>query len=231
MKVGMIQSNYIPWKGYFDFIDDVDLFIFYDDVQYTHRDWRNRNVIKTRDGLIWLTVPVKHDNSTLIQSAVIDNSQRWSDKHIKAISLAYGKTKYYGTYCDGLFEIIRKKHDTISELNIELIIWVMNKLNIKTLTRMSREFEIDGNKYERPLKILKQIGATSYLSGPAAKPYTDSAQYAEAGIELLYKSYSYLEYDQQFPPFVHGVTILDLIFNCGCEERKYFKSITPNQTL
>lgn len=229
MKVGIIQPNYLPWRGYFDFIDDVDLFIFYDDVQYTHRDWRNRNVIKTRDGLCWISVPVKHDRGTLINSAIIDHSQRWIEKHIKTISLAYAKAVYFQKYHEELFEIIRKKHETISELNIDLIKFFMKTLGIKTKTKLSSELNIYGNKYERPLKILKKIGATSYLSGPAAKPYTNANDYYEAGIKLYYKSYEYLPYSQLWGAYEPNLSIIDLLFNCGPEAFLMIKSITKNE--
>lgn len=228
MTVGMIQSNYLPWRGYFDFIDDVDLFIFYDDVQYTHRDWRNRNTIKTKEGLCWISVPVLHDRDTLVQSAAIDYSQRWRDKHIKTISLTYSKASFYKDYSQELFDIIQTKYHTISELNIELIKWTMNKLDIKTRLGMSKDFKVDGDKYERPLNIMEKIGATSYLSGPTAKPYTDSTKYQQAGIELKYKSYEYLPYNQLWGPFEPNVSIIDLLFNCGPDAYGLIKSTKEN---
>lgn len=227
MKVGMIQSNYLPWRGYFDFVDDVDLFIFYDDVQYTHRDWRNRNKIKTNNGTNWITVPVIHNSNTLINNAMIDYSQNWVDKHIKTISFAYSKAEYFSYYSDQLFELLSNKYKTISELNITLIKWIMSVLNIKTELRMSDEFGIDGDKYNRPLKILKKIGATKYLSGPAAKDYTDEEEFKRNGIILEYKSYDYPEYPQLWGGFEKNVSVIDLIFNCGPYSKNYLKSLSP----
>ena len=222
----MIQSNYIPWRGYFDFIDDVDLFIFYDDVQYTHRDWRNRNKIKSPVGMIWLSVPVLHDSTTLIQEAKIDYHGRWVDKHIRTISLAYQKSPFYQRYAGELFDILNREIKTISALNVALCEWAMEKLQIKTKTAMSSEFGMVGTKQDRPLEILKALGATSYLSGPTARPYTDASKFKEAGIQLEYKTYEYKAYPQLYGSFEPAVSIIDLLFNCGEQSRSYLKSLT-----
>jgi len=231
VKVGIIQSNYLPWRGYFDFIDEVDLFIFYDDVQYTHRDWRNRNLIKTKDGLCWISVPVIHDRNTLVNTAKIDYSQRWAEKQIKTISLAYNKAEYFKLYSDNLFELMLGKYESISDLNIQLIKYLMKSLGISTHTRLSSEFNIEGNKYERPLNILKHIGADSYLSGPAARPYTDSKKYFEAGIQLQFKSYDYSPYQQLWGTYEPNLSIIDLLFNCGPESYSLIKSRIKNETV
>jgi len=227
MKVGMIQSNYIPWRGYFDFIDDCDLFVFYDDVQYTHRSWRNRNRIKTAAGAIWLSVPVIHDQGTLIQAARIDYSSRWLDKHVRSLTLAYQNAPYFDEYAGAFFEILRARPDTISELNVRICRWGMSQFDIRTQTRMSSEFGAQGDKFERPLRILQQLAATSYLAGPTAKPYTDVERFRSAGIALEFKSYDYPEYPQLWGAFEPDVSFLDLLFNCGPDARHYLKSRQP----
>jgi hypothetical protein len=222
----MIQSNYIPWRGYFDFIDDCDLFVYYDDVKYTHKDWRNRNRIKTDRGPIWLSVPVLHDQGTLIQDAHIDYSSRWPDKHIRSLTLAYRKAPHFERYAGAFFELLQARPETISELNVRACAWLMTQLGIRTPTRMSRELGIAGDKSERPLRIAQHLAATSYLAGPTAKPYTDAAKYRAAGIALEFKVYEYPEYPQLHGAFEPNVTALDLLFNCGPEARRYLKSLT-----
>ena len=229
MRVGIIQSNYMPWRGYFDFIDDVDLFIFYDDVQYTHRDWGNRNRIKTDRGLMWLSVPVKHNLDTLILEAEIDYQNRWVDKQTRSLELAYRKAPFFTMYAEELFGILATRFRTISALNIALCKWVMAQLGIRTETRMSSEFNVSGNKYERPMEILRRASATAYLSGPTARPYVDVNKYRDAGVQLEWKSYDYPEYPQLHGQFEPGVTVLDLLFNCGTGARDYLKSTTPNE--
>ena len=120
MKVGIIQSNYIPWRGYFDFIDDVDLFIFFDDVQYTRHDWRNRNRIKNANGVIWLTAPVLFslDKPVLIKDAKIDYGKDWIKKHIETIKHSYSKAPFFRNYFDEFCEILHRRYETISQLKI-----------------------------------------------------------------------------------------------------------------
>ncbi|MBU4185297.1 MAG: WbqC family protein [Proteobacteria bacterium] len=231
MKVGIIQSNYIPWRGYFDIIDDVDLFIFYDDVQYTKNDWRNRNRLKTGNGLMWLTVPVlfKFSDKTLIQDAKISYKNHWLKNHEKSILNSYSKASFFTSYAEDLFSILNNKYVTISELNVDIIKWIMQKLNIKTETIMSSAVTNVGIKTARLINILKEVGATSYLTGPSAKNYHDVEKFQEAGIGLEYKVYEYKEYPQLYGGFVPQVSVLDLLFNCGENSRKYLKSLRPNE--
>ncbi len=220
----MIQSSYIPWRGYFDFIDDCDLFVYYDDVQYTHRSWRNRNRIKTERGPMWLSVPVLHDRQTVIEHARIDYSTRWCDKHTRSLAAAYRKAPYFEAYAPGFFAILGSRPQTISELNVRTCGWIMQQLGITTRTAMSSEFGIAGDKVERPLRILQRLGATRYLSGPTAKPYTDVQKFRAAGIALEFKVYDYPEYPQLHGAFEPAITVLDLLFNCGPHARRYLKS-------
>lgn len=231
MRVGMIQSNYIPWRGYFDFIDDCDLFVFYDDVQYTHKDWRNRNRIKTAVGPAWLSVPVAHDRDTLVQHARIVYDTRWIDKHIRSVALAYGKASAYALYADEFFALLETRPTTISELNVLVCRWIMRRLNIDTRTMMSSELGIGGDKYDRPLQMLQALGATDYLTGPTALAYTDADAFREAGIGLQVKRYDYVDYPQLHGPFLGTVTVLDVLFNLGERSRSVLKSMTPNERI
>lgn len=232
-KVGMIQSNYIPWRGYFDFIDDVDLFIFYDDVQYTRKDWRNRNKIKTPNGCLWLTVPVKFsmNQMILIQDAKIDYSQQWIKKHINSVRLAYSKALFFEKYFDEFEEILNRNYETISELNITLIRWCMKHLGINTELKMSSEIISEGHKTDRIIDILKKVKARSYVVGPAAKNYIEIEKFKKAEIALEFKEYFYQEYAQLHGNFEPHVSVLDLLFNCGEDSRKHLKSLQPNETI
>ena len=116
MRVGVIQSNYIPWRGYFDFIDDVDIFSIYDDVKYTKGDWRNRNKIKTQQGLEWITVPVKYNKlNQLIEGTPIDYSRNWQKHHEKKIIQNYGKANYFSEYINDFILIINNNYSRIPQ--------------------------------------------------------------------------------------------------------------------
>lgn len=234
MKVGIIQPSYIPWKGYFDFIDDVDLFIFLDDVQYTRRDWRNRNKINSSEGLCWLSVPVcfsRNDNNTDIKDVRIDNSKDWRKKHINTITRSYQNAPYFDKYADHIFGVIGSEHTMISELTIDLTHCLMGALGISTETMKASDFNLGYTKDEHLIQILLNVGATSYLSGPSAKNYINPVLFEEKGIDLEYKSYCYPEYPQRYQPFEHGVSVLDLLFNNGPESRKYLKSMKKNEVV
>ncbi len=213
----ILQSNYMPWKGYFDLIHDADVFVFYDDVQFTIRDWRTRNKIKTAQGLQWLSVPAGADRNRLICEVQLTDSS-WQSKHWKTIEQNYRKCPYFEHYRP-IFEALYlgRDWDNLSELNQTFIRRIASELlGITTHFIDSREFKAHGHKQERLLDILGKLGATRYISGPAAKDYIDPARFEEAGIELIWKDYSgYPEYPQRYPPFEHGVSILDLLFNVG----------------
>ena len=231
MRVGMIQSNYIPWRGYFDFIDDCDLFVFYDDVQYTHKGWRNRNRIKTAAGPAWLSVPVLHDRGTTIEAARIAYDNRWVEKHVRSLETAYAKAPHFGPLSGGFFDILRSRPETISELNVRACHWAMAELGITTRTMMSREVATGGDRGTRPLRILRELGANAYLTGPTALDYTPVEGFRDAGIALEVKSYDYVDYPQLHGAFLGEVSILDLLFNLGGDARAAWKSTSPNRRI
>jgi len=221
--VAINQSNYIPWKGYFDLIHDVDLFIFYDDVQYTIRDWRNRNVIKTPNGLLWLTVPVGVNRNRLINEVSIGD-HRWQQTHWKTIEQNYRKANYFKRYKDFFEEIyLHLKWDSLSNLNQFLIEHIAKDyLQIKTIFTHSTEFSRVGEKQEAILSLLESAGASIYYSGPAAKAYIEPEAFQKTGVGLIWKDYSgYPEYPQFYPPFRHDVSILDLLFHTGPDAPYY----------
>jgi hypothetical protein len=222
-KVAILQSNYIPWKGYFDIISQVDEFIFYDDVQYTNRDWRNRNKIKTPDGLLWLSVPVGQSKNRLICDVKIENKD-WQKKHWQSISQFYKKAQFFNDY-KSFFEnfYLNEIHNNLSDMNIGLIKKICTEiLNIRTNFKDSREFNLQGKKENRLLEQLIKTSATHYLSGTAAKDYICEQHFTDKNIKLEWIDYSgYPEYRQLFGKFEHTVSILDLIFNVGSNSPFY----------
>lgn len=216
MKAAIIQSNYLPWKGYFDIIHDVDEFIFLDDVQYTHRDWRNRNKVKTPDGVKWISVPILGGINQRICEAKIDYSQNWRERHKNTIHHSYASAPYYESYKNEIFEIFSRSFDTLSELNIFSIEKIAGILEIETKFSNSKDLDSFGIKDDKLISICQTIGADSYLSGPAALNYINDDKFSAAKIELLYKDYSgYPKYPQLWGDFESAVSIIDVIFNCG----------------
>lgn len=224
MKVAVLQSNYIPWKGYFDIIHDVDLFVFYDEVQYTKNDWRNRNKISTSRGAQWLTIPCGYNINQKICETKIKNELNWQEKHYNMIRENYIKAPHFNKYKTFLeYVYLDMKWEYLSQLNRFMIEYISKDfLGIATKFADSREFYSTGIKHDKLLSLVKSTGADYYISGPAAKGYIISEDYKEAGITIEWKDYSgYPEYAQLNTPFEHGVSILDLLLNVG-EEAPYY---------
>jgi glutaredoxin-related protein len=225
-KIAILQSNYIPWKGYFDLINMVDEFILYDEVQYTKNDWRNRNKIKTKQGIQWLTIPVRQKElSQLIKDTKVQD-KRWNKKHWTTIKQNYSKTASFKEYKDIFEELyLNSNEEYLSKINYNFIKVINHILDIKTKIKYSSEFDLVEGKSERLLGICKDCNADIYLSGPAAKGYLDEKLFEEEGIKVQWMDYSnYPTYNQLYPPFEHSVTILDLIFNEGSNATKFMKS-------
>lgn len=225
MKVGIIQSNFLPWRGYFDFIRESDLFIVHDDLQYTKSDWRNRNRIKTVRGTEWITVPVRyHHTSQLIEETPVDYSTLWAQKMLNRIREAYRRAPHFEPYFSELDNLLTRPAVSISDLNLRLMKWVCRNLEIDTPIRLSHEYHLQGTKTERLIGILQQTRASTYLSGPAAQAYLIPHLLEQAGIQLEFKQYNYPEYEQLYPPFAPAVSVIDLLFMKGREAISYLEN-------
>jgi len=224
-KIAILQSNYIPWKGYFDLINSVDEFIIYDCVQFTKNDWRNRNKIKTQNGLIWITIPVKHSITQKI-SEIETLNNNWRKKHWNSIINNYSKSKYFKKYSDFFYELYNTSEEiNLHKINIAFINQINSILNISTKITDSYEYQLKGDRVERLVNICKQAGASEYISGPSAKVYLDVEMFAMENIKVSWIDYSnYPEYTQLHGEFEHSVSILDLIFNEGENALNFMKS-------
>lgn len=223
-KIAILQSNYIPWKGVFDMINMVDEFVFLEDVDYTTRDWRNRNKIITPNGEIWLTVPVnKADRGTKIKDIKIDNTTGWQRKHYLTIEGCYKKAPYISEYKTILDDIyVNQRWDSLSEMNIFITKRISHILGITTSFVNSEELNTNGTKDDKLIEICQRLNATHYLSGPAAKNYIKEEKFRKANIGLSFIQYdSYPEYKQLYGSFNHHVSVLDVLFNCGSSSPGY----------
>ena len=221
--VAVLQSNYVPWKGYFDIIHDVDTFIFYDDVQFTKNDWRNRNRIKTAQGLQWLSVPVGGSISRLIREVEIPDA-RWQRKHYETIRQSYSKAPCFGHVEKFLEDVyLARTWKTLSELNQFLITTIARDfLGVRTRFEDSSRHAPQGARQERLLDLLASVGTKTYVSGPSGRDYMDPAEFDKRGIRVVFKDYSdYPEYPQLHAPFEHRVSILDLLVHTGAEAPNY----------
>jgi hypothetical protein len=224
----VLQSNYLPWIGYFDLISSADLCIFYDDVQFTKNDWRNRNVIKTKNGPTWLTIPVGQSIRRMINEVqIIDNS--WQLQHRNKILLTYGNFNNNRNFLSELINFLYERNSwkSLSLLNQSSIVKISTEfLDINTKFDSSSRFELEGKGEERLLNLLELSGATEYLSGPAGKNYLTADNFKKRGIKLKFFEYpNYPTYNQIYQPFDPKVSIIDLLFSLGIDSRIYLKEL------
>jgi hypothetical protein len=225
-KVAILQSNYIPWKGYFDMIAAVDEFILYDDVQFTKNDWRNRNLIKTPQGLQWISIPVGQCINRRIRDVVMPDPM-WQKKHWRTINVNYRRAPHFDEIAAWLEPLyLSASHTYLSSLNRRLIEEICNYLKINTTISNSWDYALLDGRMERLTDLCAQAGGTEYISGPAAKDYLDENAFTNRGIKLTWFDYAgYLEYPQLWGEFTHQVTILDLLFNCGKDAPRYMRYV------
>lgn len=225
-KIAILQSNYIPWKGYFDMIAAVDEFIIYDTVQYTKQDWRTRNYIKSAQGTLLLAVPVQNGGFA-INEKIIDGDF-WKTKHCKSIKNEYIKSSHFSEIMPILEELYSLPHEKLSDMNISFIKKICEYLGIHTKISLASDYDIEkeADKTDKLVKFCTKAEASEYISGPAAKAYMDESQFHANGISIKWFDYSgYPEYPQLYGDFIHQVSIIDLLFNCGKDSYKYMKHI------
>lgn len=231
--VAISQSNYIPWKGYFDHIACVDEFILFDSAQYTRRDWRNRNIIVTPDGPAWLTIPVKVKGRYLqrIDETEVDGDA-WRTKHWRTLESNYASAPHFREYSALLADIYLHSAETmLSRINHAFLVAVCGILGIGTRITWSTDYGSTGSKTERLIALCKSAGASRYVSGPKARAYIEPQLFAEANIALDYMDYSgYPEYKQLHGGFNHAVTVLDLLFNTGADAPIFMKHVLKQES-
>jgi hypothetical protein len=223
-KVAILQSNYIPWKGYFDLIKSVDVFVIYDEVQYTKNDWRNQKSDQDsqRTGLDYYTMQANLISQKIFETKV--TLPNWNIKHWNTIKGNYSRAAYFKEYEQVIYETYMAcQSEYLSEINLAFIKTINTALGIETEIIDSRNLNLEGDKNERLIEAVTKLNGNYYLSGPAAKSYLDEKAFNDKGIEVGWMDYTnYREYNQLYPPFAHGVSVLDLIFNCGESASSYF---------
>jgi len=228
--VAILQSNYLPWRGYFDLMRRCDLFILGDTVQYTKRDWRNRNIIKTPSGSLWLTIPVWHTpRATTAIDEVQVSDPGWASKHIDILRYNYRRAAAYEEASPWLFELLQSvaEETLLTRVNTRLLCGIALRLGITTDIVHSSQIiprqKLDElNRNSRAVELCRAVGATCYLSGPAAKDYLDEPLFQDHGIDVAWMSYEgYPDYPQLWGSFEPKVSIVDLLLNMGQSASAY----------
>lgn len=224
--IAIMQPTYLPWMGYFDLMDQVDTFVFFDDVNVIKRSWGVRNRVKTKQGEAFLTVPLSSYYSRdfrLFSNTAIDYSQNWRKKHLGTIAQAYSKSPYFENIYQDFENLLKPIYKSIGDLNIAIIVLIAEKMGIKTKCVRSSEIKnIDGRKDDRLVNICHALGTDQYLSPQGSAVYIESnspgGAFPGANIELFYHNFEHPTYHQQGSDFFSHMCILDLHMNCGYEQ-------------
>jgi hypothetical protein len=219
MKIGILQPGYLPWLGFFEQIYKTDIFVMYDDVQYDKHGWRNRNRIKTSNGVQWLTVPVSFTlkDSTLIKDVKIDNKQNWRKKHLSSLCQNYSKAKFYKEYIDFFEKLYTINWENLIDIDIFIIEKLIEKLEIKNKKIIkSSELGIESDDtIKRLIDICKYFNADFFYEGAAGKKYINCNDFEKNGIKIEFQNYNHPVYEQLYGEFVPYLSVIDLLFNNG----------------
>lgn len=220
MTVGILQPGYLPWLGFFEQLYKSDVFVLYDDVQYDRDGWRNRNRIKTPNGIQWLTVPVifNYNYSPNINQVRIDNSKNWRKKHLSSIKQNYSKAKFFKNYIDLFEDIFNRNWELIVDIDVFLIRSFAELLGLGgKKIYLSSELNVVGDRISRLINICKMFNGDIFYEGAAGKQYIDDEIFLKNGIKVEYQNYQHPIYPQLYGDFVSHLSIIDLLFNCGNE--------------
>lgn len=210
------QSCYLPWMGYFSKIIRADKFLICDDVQFERHGYSNRVQIKTKDGAQWLTIPIEHTGERqLLNDVRIATEHPWTRKHCRAIETAYAKAPHFNRYFGELRDIILTPWTMLVDLNECLLYWALSRLGAKTEILVASDYDFCGTKSEWVLDFCKKLGATDYLFGSQGRDYADLDAFGRAGVLVQFQDYRHPVYPQLHGEFVAGLSVIDLLMNCG----------------
>jgi hypothetical protein len=232
-RIAVVQSCYIPWIGYFDLIRRCDLFILYDCVQYTVRDWRNRNCIKTPNGIQWLTIPVHSSRQHRIYDVTIANDT-WRHDHWQTISHNYAKAPCFAQYGPKIQRLYEQcTQERLSDINRYFLSAFCEWMQVKTLLVQQQIHPApDADKTDALIALCKHHQATHYLSGPSARGYLDIARFSDHGIQVEWMDYQHYHlYDQLYPPFTHQVSMVDCLLHLGDQWQQVLKPLTQSNDV
>ena len=218
MIIAALQPGYLPWLGFFDLMKRCDVFVIEDSLKYTKQDWRNRNRIRTRQGWVYLTVPVeKGATGKRIRDVSIDNSRDWASRHYTLLRENYRHAPYWDQYAPFLEESFRRSWTNLHELDLHFIEFFAREFQIATPRRLLSELgvEFTGDKTGDLVDLARAAGGTTFIEGSTGKSFVNVEQFQAAGLEVLFQVYDCRPYPQQFEPFVSHLSAIDLLLNLG----------------
>lgn len=238
LSCAILQPHYLPWIGYFDMIDRVDVFVLFDDVQFIKREWKNRNRIRktaTSNETKWMTVPINKDSQRkLIKDALISNERDWVAEHGHSMIAVYRYAPYFDEYFPQLQEITKKHAErTLADLNIALLEYFCKIFGIQTRLVRSSELDTYGRREEKLLSLCKILNADFYLANNATAEYVEADFFRKEGIDFGMQDYRHPRYEQKYKterlPFISYLSVVDLLFNCGTSSVEIIRQGDPRR--
>jgi hypothetical protein len=215
MRVTIHQPQFLPWLGYLDKIDQSDLFVVLDNVQFKKNEWQNRNRIRTPNGWQWLTVPIRHQFGQLLNEVRINPEVDWVAKHRRGLSMHYARAPHAQPYLASLQTIYLTPWDRLVDLNLSVIRWLLDAFGIRTRLCLASELKVREEPTDRLIDICLEVGAGEYLAGPGASDYMDVNRFQSSGLRLQIQRFRHPVYRQCYEPFLPGLAAIDLLFNVG----------------
>lgn len=222
------QPRFLPAASYFHRMTLADVFVVLDTVQYTPRDWENRNRILGPDGPQWLTVPVVHVSRTQrILETRIDNAQDWRSKHLRTLEAAYARAPHYAATMRVLEDLYGRDWNRLLELDRHFMDAVVGELGIRCRFVLASELAGEGKGQDLLVSLCRAVGADTYLSGSLGRNYLRTGDWAAAGIRLRYHDYEPAPYPQVLPGFTPWMSVVDMMMNCGPGTREVLAQGQP----
>lgn len=227
MRVAIHQPQFMPWLGYLDKIDQADLFVVLDSVQFRKNEWQNRNRIRTAQGWQWITVPVLHKFGQRLDEVRINQQRDWKGRHLRALEIHYRRAPHRDRYLKGLREIYQHSWDRLTDVNLAVIRWLLDAFGIKTPLRLASEMRLRNEPTDRLIDICHTVGAMQYLAGQGAAHYMDRTRFEASGVQLQEQHFRHPIYPQCYEPFVPGMAAIDLLLTCGDEAISRLRAMRP----
>lgn len=225
MIIAISQPTFLPWQGYMALINYVDEFIVLDDVQFDKRSWQQRNKIKQNNAELLLTIPVntkgKYDQK--INEVLINYETNFVEKHLKRIFMSYKKSKYFNQYFNKIEFIFNKKFKKLSELNINLILFLLKEMSIDTKLSFSSDLDLKEKKHNLINKICELKKCTTYITTKTSEIYLKNLNTTQINYKISYYEFKNLEYTQLGNNFISYLSSLDLLFNLGKDSKNYLE--------
>lgn len=224
------QPAYLPWLGYCQRIAISDVHVILDHVQFEKNSFTNRNKIRTKDGSLMLTIPLKTKGlfGHLAINTIEIADDTWRLKHLKTLQGTYAKSTFFKTYEAQLLPFFEQNQTRFIDSILPMNEWLLKQLGIETKLVNSSDIKPEGTKSDLVLNICKELGASTYLSGPIGRDYLDMKSFKDANIEVKFHDYKHPNYKQMYEPFLPYMTVFDLLFNHGPESLTYLNQGNEN---